>query len=156
MIKEAVMEEGMKIIVHSQHGELKIEAKEDGKRSFTWDNETYNAKLIPRKERWFRKLGLYHPQLRPPHKNVVHMVVEEYEFNFNSIEDSIRYMNQYEGIEDIYNDNGLFIRFDKKINNLGQIAINIQIVRILIDGKIPSQLPGSQNQKIEVSRIANQ
>ncbi len=154
-ISGAVMDEGMIIILHSQHGELIIIAQKGCKRTFIWDHEKFETELIPRKSEWYGKLGLYHPQLRPPHKGVVHMVVEEYEFNYSSVEASIKDMNKYHGIEDIYNDDGLFVRFDKQINNSDQVVINIQIVQILINGEKPTQIPGSQNERLEIKRALN-
>ena len=150
MIREAVMTEGMSIVAQTKYGELKIFAGKGNERSFTWDNETIKTNLIPREKRWHGTLGLYHPQLRPPHKNVVHMVVEEHETHYDSTNNAIKYMNKYEGIEDIYRDDGLFIRFVKKTSADGEIFIDILIVQIMINGEKPSELPGSQNNKIKV------
>ena len=73
LIREAVMKEGMSIKLHTQFGVIAILAGKGCERTFTWDNQSYTVELIPRLKRWYGKLGLYHPQMRPPHENVVHI-----------------------------------------------------------------------------------
>ena len=146
--KETVIPVGYSVIVETYNGELKIEATSELSRTYTWEGQTIKANLIPRKVRWYGKLGLYHGQLRPPHKNVVHMIVEEYQSHYESIEQFIKYLNKYDNIQDIYNDTGLQVRFRKEISSKGQIAIDITVSQILINGIKPIQLPGSQNSKI--------
>ena len=147
---EAVMTEGMSILVYSKHGNLLIEAGKGAERCFTWDGESFKTTLNPRKKRWYGALGLYHPQLRPPHKNVVHMTVEEHQTHYQSVKDAIKYMNSYEDSEDIYRDDGLFVRFRKETSEKGEIFISILVVQIMINGVKPSELPGSQNNRIVI------
>lgn len=149
-IREAVMTEGMSILVYTQYGKLLIDAGKGAERNYTWDGETFKATLTPRRNRWYGALGLYHPQLRPPHKNVAHMVAEEHQTHYNSAKEAIKYMNTYEGSEGIYRDDGIFVRFIKQTSEKGEIFINILVAQIMINGEKPAELPGSQNKRIVV------
>ena len=150
-IREAVMQDGMKIITMTKHGEFIVEAGSGTERSYTWDGETVKVNLVPRQERWHGTLGLLDGNdVDPPHKNVVHVVIEECQIHYNSLDDATKRLGTYEGIEDIYRDDGLFIRFTKQTSDNGEIFIDISIFQILINGEKPIKLPGSQNNKIKV------
>ena len=144
------MPEGMSIVIKSDNGELLIKAGRKTNRSYTWNGETISADLIPRLERWYGALGLYHPHLRPPHENVVHMIVQEYEKNFDSLDDALKWIKEHNDPDCIYRDDGLFTRFSRKESIDGKIVINILLIQILNDGKKPTKIPGSQNNKIRV------
>jgi hypothetical protein len=147
-IRESVMVEGMIIIAQTSQGVVEIHAGKTCERGFKWDNELFQTELIPRPERWCGHLGLYHPQLKPPHKNVVHMVAQEYQAHYQSESEAVGSLNKYS--EDIYNDSGLHVRFTKQISPSGEIFIDILVSQILINGEKPRKLQGSQNSKINV------
>ena len=94
-IREAVMTEGMVIYIQTKHSELIIHAGKGTERSYTWDGETVRVNLIPRQKRWHDKLGLLspHPML-PPHINVGHMIVEECQLHFISLDYTRTYLKK--------------------------------------------------------------
>lgn len=143
------MTEGMIIKAQTKYGPFEILAGKDCERTYTWENQSYLTELIPREERWYGKLGLYHPQMRPPHKNVVHMIAEEYQMNYGSEQEAIEYMDAQ---QDLYNDQGLHLSFVKKDGpgGKGNIFISVTISQILINGKRPTKLPGSKNNLIKI------
>ncbi|MCD6475977.1 MAG: hypothetical protein J7K85_06885 [Anaerolineaceae bacterium] len=147
------MTDGMTISVNTKYGEVIISAGKGAKRSYTWEGETLKTELVPRKKRWHGTLGLLDDNnLRPPHKDVTHMLIEECQIHYSSIVDATRRLNTYEGIEDIYRDDGLFIRFRKEpMVAEGKFYIDISVFQILIDHTKPTKLPGSQNSKIKVT-----
>ena len=59
-IHESVMNEGMTICAHFEE-KVCIEAENRLVRNIMWDGITRSVTLIPRKERWYGKLGLYFP-----------------------------------------------------------------------------------------------
>ena len=141
------MTEGMAIKAQTYFGLFEILAGKGCERTYTWENQSYTTELIPREERWYGKLGLYHPQMRPTHKNVVHMIAEEYQMNYDSEQEAINSMNPQ---QDLYNDQGLHLSFVKRDGPGGKdnIFISITVSQILINGKKPTKLPGSNNNKI--------
>ena len=153
-IREAVMTDGMTISVITKYGEVIISAGKGAKRMYTWEGKTFKTELIPRKERWHGTLGLLDGNnLRPPHKDVIHMVIEECQIHYSSIAKAIKRLGKCEGIEDIYRDDGLFIRFQKKPSpDNGLYVVDIAVFQIMINGEKPDKLPGSQNNKIATNR----
>ncbi|PID66404.1 MAG: hypothetical protein CR975_03150 [Gammaproteobacteria bacterium] len=139
----------MSIQAETKFGLIEISAGQGCERTFTWENESYTVELIPRKKRWYGKLGLYHPQMRPPHKNVVHMVAEEYLLNFNSEQEAVQSMDERGGL---YNDQGFYIHFIKRDGPGGEnnIFVTITVAKILINGQETKKLQGSTNKKVKV------
>lgn len=153
-VKEAVMEIGMQITAYTKHGEFVIKANSDTERTYTWDGKSMNVNLVPRQNKWHGKLGLLDPNnIHPPHENVVHVVIEECQIHYDSVTNVIKSMNSYEDIEDLYRDDGLFVRFQKNLlPENGKYAVDISVYQILVNGKKPTKLPGSQNHKIIVNK----
>ncbi len=151
LIREAVLEKGMSIKAETKFGIIEIRAGEGCERTFTWENKSYTVELIPRRERWYGNFGLYHPQMRPPHKNVVHMVAEEYQLNFNSEQEAVQSINKRGGL---YNDEGFYVNFIKRDGPGGEdnIFIMVTVSRILINGQKIKELQGSTNKKVKVIR----
>ncbi|MBE9536267.1 MAG: hypothetical protein IMF07_03720 [Proteobacteria bacterium] len=146
-IREAVMSKDMSITFLSDFGLIEIIAGDKNKRTYIWDSKKVKVRLIPRKEIWYGKFGLYHPAVRPPHKGVVHMVVEEAQLHYNSINDAIKKL----GINDyIYSKDGLLLFFKRTTSGDGKSFVDISVYQIYINGKKPSNLPGSQDSKIKI------
>ena len=151
IIKEAVMTEGMSIIVQTQYGEFIIKAGKGAERSYTWEGKTLNTVLVPREKRWHGTLGLLDDnKLSPPHKDVIHMVIEECQIHYASFANATKGLSKHSkfepNIENIYRDDGLFVRFIKREMEIeGKYFVDISVFQILINGEKPSQLPESQN-----------
>lgn len=137
-INEIVLSAGMSIIVQADWAMIEISAINKYKRKYTWDGHSVIVKLIPRKERWYGSLGVYHPQVRPPHKGVVHMIVEEGQQHFQTIDDAVLWIASF-GEKPIYRDDGLLISADLTGENTDQKFVSIQVWQIYIGGKTLSQ-----------------
>ena len=148
-IQEPAMAEGMVIVAQTEYGVVEIRAGQGCVREYKWDGDKFKTEIWPRKERWYGHLGLYHPQLRPPHRGVVHMVAEEYQENYQSVDEAVKSMNKFDH-EDLYSDDGLHVRFIKRGKSSDKVFINILVSQILINGEKPKKLAGSQNAKIMV------
>jgi len=151
-IQEAVMVEGMTITANTSHGLLKIRAGKGCEREYTWIGKSLKTDLIPRTERWYGQLGLISKNLRPPFPNVEIMNIQEHQANYDSYEHFLKYRNKDDpDIYEIYNDEGLMLRFIKRVSPSDQIALDILVAQIRIKGQVPSKILGSRNSDISVS-----
>lgn len=151
-IREAVMHNGMAILTQTDHGDLEIKAGQGSERSYKWDGKIVDVELIPRCERWYGTLGLISPNhIKKPHPNVVILNIDEYQVNYDDFTKFLEWKTKYASSDDVYRDDGLSIRFLKKVSPEGLIAIHITVCQVLIDGEKPNSLPGSQNNRIKSS-----
>lgn len=152
-IREAIMTEGMTISAATSHGLLVIRAGNGCEREYTWNGEKFKAELTPRTEEWSGHFGLYGPALRPPFPSVVHMVAQEHPSKYQSEAQFFKHREDGENpdVYEVYNDDGLLLRFIKRVSPTGQIALNVFVSQILINGTKPVQLKGSRNTEISVA-----
>lgn len=148
---ETVLEPGTSIMVQADWTTIEISYAGKLKRNYTWGGQTVSVELIPRQERWNGSLGLYHPQVRPPHKGVVHMVVEEGQQHFKSAAKAMAWLKSFGLRKPIYRDDGLVIAAHTAGENPNQRFVGISVWQILINGQKPTKIPGSQNQLITTS-----
>lgn len=151
-INEVVMTSGMSITVENANGQLIITAGKDFQRSFTWAGDTRSVIMEPRKERWNGSLGIYYPgngSHWKEHDGITRAVLEEGVLHFDSIAAVMEYIERYEEKEKVtYNDNGLFIAWDKSKGAGG--TLDVMLWQFLINGKPPNGIPGSHNSKIRI------
>lgn len=153
-INEVVMTPGMTITVVNSIGKLVIIAGENYLRSFSWDGDTRSVIMKPRKDRWNGSLGIYYPgngSHWKEHDGITRAVLEEGVLNFNSIDAILEYIARYGENEKVtYNDNGLFIFWDKSPGGGG--TLNVMLWQLLINGKPPNGILGSHNSRIKITR----
>ena len=149
---ETVMIPGMSIAVENVNGRLIITAGKNYLRSFTWAGGTRSIIAWPRKERWNGSLGIYYPgegNNWKEHDGITRLVFEEGILNFNSLDSLLKYLTRYEDKSKVaYNDSGLFVFWDKNKGAGG--TLNVILWQLVINGKKPSRLPGSHNEKIKM------
>jgi hypothetical protein len=147
------MSEGMIISAETSHGLLTIRAGKGCEREYTWNGEEFKAELIPRTEEWNGHYGLYGPALRPPFPSVVHMISQENPSSYLSEAQFLKYREKGEDpdVYEVYNDDGLFLWFIKRVSPTGQIALDVFVSQILINGTKPVQLKGSRNSELSVN-----
>lgn len=133
LINEIVLEEGMTIIAYADWATIEIAAVGKNKRDYTWGGQTVSVNLMPRQQRWYGSLGLYHPQVRPPHKGVVHMVVEEGQQHFHTIDDAILWLESY-GEKPIYRDDGLVVATRVTGSDSNDLFVGIDVWQIYVGG----------------------
>lgn len=156
---EIVMTEGMIISATNNLGTITIQAGPGLLRSYTWEGATRSVKMIPRKERWYGKFGIYFPGKGlhwKKHNNIQRGVLEESQLHFATIEDAMKFLKHSSRIEStVYTDNGLAITWFKSINPSGGSGgtLFVDVWQIYINGRRPDMLPGSQNDKIKVARM---
>lgn len=146
------MKEGMTISVRTQHGDLTIKAGYGCEREYIWDGISYTTELVPRTKPWYGTYGLLSkPYLNPPFPDVIIMNTEEAIFDYNSYDHFYKYHEKNDPeVYEVYNDEGMLIRFIKRVSQSDRVAIDILVGQIRINGKLPKKLNGSRNSEISV------
>ncbi len=153
-VNEIVLTPGMFIATKNINGNLLIQAGDNYHRSFTWQGETRSVDMLPRTERWNGSFGLYFPGRGnhwKEHDGITRAVVDEGILNFESLVGILEYIDRYEDRNSlVYNDEGLFVYWDKSPGAGG--TLNVQLWQFLIKGDKPNGILGSDNTKITILR----
>jgi hypothetical protein len=155
-IRESVMTKGM-IICADFDEKVCVMAENSLVRRIMWDGIERSVTLIPRKERWYGKLGLYFPGSGNHweyHKGITRGIVQEAQLHFDNEKDLALFLDKYADDKyDLYRDDGLMISWRKVVRpDMGSGGyIDLFILQLLVNGKKPERLNGSQNDKISVT-----
>ena len=152
---EVVMTEGMTITVTNKTGVLSISAGKGFKRSYTWDGATRTLILAPRKSRWVGRFGLLSPNGSFENNNsITRANIEESQWNFQSLEGAMSVLNHHGRMvgNTVYNEKGVMgtsakARQPNPERKSGNVLL-VTVYQIYINGKVPTKLPNSQNEKI--------
>ena len=152
---EIVMTPGMQITARTEMGEITIRASNGFERFYTWDGATRSAKLQTRKERWYGSLGIINLEPLPwrrwkSNKGITRGVLEEGVLWFKTVDDALAWIKRERspGMNCVYTSNGLLIAWGK---GLPRKQLNVDVWQIMIDGKKPQSLSGSQSELISVT-----
>ena len=153
---ELVMAEGDRITATTSAGTVEILAGKGLERTYTWEGESRRAKLWPRTERWDGSMGAYFPgpgQHWKSHHGVTRGVLEEGQQHFKRESEALAWLAKQSGYyATVYSKQGLVVSFDKTPDRR---QINVEVVQIFIDGKVPRSLPGASEGKLQLQRAAN-
>lgn len=140
------------IVATTNTGTISIKAGKGLKRSYTWDGATRSVEMWPRTERWYGSLGMYFPgpgNHWMPHKGISRAVVEEGQQHFKTVDEAMKWIagpdQQWAPL--VYRNDGLAVGWRKE---LSRSQLNVDVWQIFIDGKKPTALPGSLDDKIVV------
>ncbi len=149
---EVVMSPDSTIVATTNTGTISIKAGKGLKRSYTWDGATRSVEMWPRTERWYGSLGMYFPgpgNHWMPHKGISRAVVEEGQQHFKTVDEAMKWIagpdQQWAPL--VYRNDGLAVGWRKE---LSRSQLNVDVWQIFIDGKKPTALPGSLDDKIVV------
>ena len=151
-VNELVLKDGMRIVISNSYGSMTIEGKKDLIRLFTWNSATREVLLLPRRERWYGSLGGYYPgsgEHWKKHDGITRAVVDEGQQHFSNIDEALSWIHKNCKASFVYRDDGLGVAWEKVTGGGGTLIVDIW--QILINGKKPEHLPGSQNDKIIVT-----
>jgi hypothetical protein len=85
------------------------------------------------------------------HNGITRGVLQEGQQHFDSQEEALKWIEQQSGYyPTVYRDDGLVVSFGKVPVRR---QINVEVWQILIHGKKPEKLPGSQNDAIQVGQV---
>jgi len=154
--RETVLTGNMKICAFDNSEYICIAADGAVKRDIFWGEESHSIILVPRQKRWHGKLGLTEP--RQPYNiwntnnGAIRVLVTEAEIRYDSIESALKRLPLYreDGINILYNDSGLLVMWRKTVFP-DETVLDLSVFQILINGKKPRVLPGSQNNQLIVS-----
>jgi Ankyrin repeats (3 copies)/Ankyrin repeat len=147
------MSPGMRITATTSVGKIAITAVDELTRSYTWDGATRAVVMFPRVERWYGSLGLFNPGAGEhwrDHHGITRCVTEEGQQHFKTVEEALKWIKERDWMPYVYRDDGLMVGWNK---TLPRKQLSVKVWQILIDGKIPKRLPGSQDDKIVVEIV---
>jgi len=146
--KELVMAPGMVIKATNSNGTVTIQAEDELKRTYLWENKRHSVKLIPRRKRWYGSLGGY----SPGGGLGVHAVVEEGQQHFCSEDEAIEWLHwENERMQWVYTGDGLVVGFSVSDHPLGKrMALAVDVWQFYINGEKPKHLLGAQPDRIRI------
>ena len=151
---EVVMSPGMKITATTSVGTIAVTAVDELTRSYTWDGATRAVEMQPQKSRFFGSLGLFFDGVTVhwrEHHGIARCSTEEGQQHFKTVEEVMKWIKDPERMSPVYRDDGLMVGWFK---DLPRKMLDVHVWQILINGKKPTRLPGSQNDKIVVETVA--
>ncbi|MFI5460653.1 MAG: ankyrin repeat domain-containing protein [Isosphaerales bacterium] len=143
----------MRITATTPVGTIAITAVDELTRSYTWDGATRAVFMTPRATPWYGSLGLFNPGAGEhwrDHHGITRGVTEEGQQHFKTVEEALKWIKKRDWWPFVYRDDGLMVGWDKR---LPRKQLNVEVWQILIDGKKPKRLPGSQDDKIVVETV---
>jgi Ankyrin repeats (3 copies)/Ankyrin repeats (many copies) len=150
---EVAMSPGMRITATMSVGKIAITAVDELTRSYTWDGATRAVEMCPRVERWYGSLGLFNPGAGEhwrDHHGITRCVTQEGQQHFKTVEEALKWIKERNWYPFVYRDDGLMVGWNK---NLARKQLSVEVWQILIDGKKPKRLPGSQDAGITVETV---
>ena len=147
--KELVMTPGMKITAKNENGKIAINAQGELERIYEWDDKSKRITLIPREEPWYGLLGAYSPGAQfLPLMQEPRIVAQEAELHVPSFREAKRWLDVTPSNDWVYTDGGLAVGFSRAPD---RHQISVHVMQIIINGEIPSKVPGANNAAIEIT-----
>ena len=157
-VREAVMEDGMKICAMTKDGSICIEAEGNRYRHITWDGITRTSKMISRKERWLGMLGVMNSGYERLnfHSGITRVNYLESQLHFSSETEAANDF-KHGGFDEnnyVYSHDGVAVYFEKVVfpDMAPGGVLQLYVYQYLINGQKPKSLPGSQDEMISVER----
>ncbi len=150
---EVVMSPGMKITATTSVGTIAVTAADELTRSYTWDGATRAIEMEPQKSRTFGSLGLFFEGTVVhwrEHHGIARCSTQEGQQDFKSVEEAMKWIKEPERLYPVYRNDGLMVGWYK---DLPRKMLDVHVWQILINGKKPTRLPGSQDDKIVVETV---
>ncbi|HEY3474354.1 MAG TPA: hypothetical protein VGK56_07060 [Anaerolineales bacterium] len=148
------MTPGMRITASTPNGEIAITAGQGLRRSYTWEGATRSVEMWPREDRWYGSLGLYYPgpgNHWKEHDGITRGVVEEGQHHFPTEKEAAEWLEERQALQPfisyVWRRDGLVVGWGK-VPERNQL--NVEVWQTYIDGKKPSDMPNSLNEKITV------
>ncbi len=103
--------------------------------------------------RWYGSLGLFNPGAGEHwrnHHGITRCVTEEGQQHFKTLDEAMKWIQKRAWMPFVYREDGLMVAWDK---NLDRMQLSVEVWQILINGKKPKGLPGSERDKIVVETV---
>jgi len=147
------MTPGMRITATTPAGTIAITALDELTRAYTWEGATRTLQMWPREERWYGSLGLYYPgpgNHWQEHNGITRAVVEEGQQHFKTGAEALDFLRHRNYMPWVYTHDGLAVGWMKV---LPRAQLSVEVWQLLVNGKKPAHLAGSQDDKIVISHI---
>jgi len=148
---ELAMDEYTVVEAKNKSGTVVIEYISPLVRRYKWDGYNEVRTLIPRKERWLGKLGIYDPAEQSIW-NIFspRIVAEDSQLHFSTNTELEKWLYQGKDAYDwVYTNDGLVVGF---IKSRDRNQVNVEIYQLYVDGKKPITLEGSRPGNIKIYR----
>ena len=119
--------------------------------------------MWPREKRWYGSLGIYFPGPGDhwnEHNGITRGVVEEGQQHFETPEQALKWIDEHKSTKYVggrpfmhyaYRNDGLMVGWSKTPERK---QLNVEVWQIYIDGKKPTKLAGSDDEKIVMEKPA--
>lgn len=152
---EIAMPDGMILEATTSVGKMRIEAGPQSKRSYTWEGATRSVIMGARRERWYGSKGLGYPgpgNHWVEHNGIARGVLEEGQQHFKSVKEAMDWLGKRKYMPFVYNNKGLVVGWNKVLERQ---QLGVEVWQIMINGKKPTALPGSTDDKIVIVRAGS-
>jgi hypothetical protein len=150
---EVVMSPGMRITATTSAGTIAITAVEELTRSYTWEGATRAVEMEPHRARFFGSFGLFFNAATEhwrDHHGITRCTTKEGQQHNKTVDEAMNWIKEPDRLPSVYRDDGLMVGWRK---DLQAKFLDVEVWQILIDGKKPKRLPGSQNDKIRMETV---
>jgi hypothetical protein len=147
--QEIVMTKGMEITATTDEGTIRILAGEGFERIYMWDDCIRKVEHWPRKQRWYGSKGIYFPGPGFHWKDcggVKRAVVEEGQQHFENESAALEWINKRRFMDYVYINDGLMVGW-----HIEEHTLSCEVWQIMINGKKPVGLEGSEDAKLSIS-----
>ena len=143
----------MRITAKTSVGTIAITAVDQQTRSYTWDGADLFGRAVARESEVLRRRRLYYKGTGEHwrgHHGITHCLTKESNKLFITLEDAMAWIKEPERASFVYRGDGLMVGWGKTADPK---RLTVEVWQILIDGKKPTQLPGSQDDKVVVETV---
>jgi hypothetical protein len=150
---EFAMRPGMRVEATNKVGTMIVTAVDTYTRSYTWEGATRSDELSPRQDRWYGSLGIFGVGAGDhwkEHNGITRGVLEEGQHHFKTVREALAWLEARAYMDYVYRDDGLVVGWSK---TLPRNQLNVEVWQLMIDGKKPTRLTGSRNDKIKVTQV---
>ncbi len=147
---EMAMCKGMVVEATNENGTILIEAGEGTERTYQWNRRERALRLQKRHDRWYGSMGMKTPVTGKP----VHFVLQEGQQHFCSEKEVLEWLvwsdRDYKWV---YTSDGFVVGWNSaKLKRKGyDCALHVDVWQIFINGKRPANLPGAENDRVQVT-----
>jgi len=150
---ETVMQPGDSIRATTSVGTITVEATAGYERTYGWAGARRTAMLDPRNQRWYGALGLYSggpSGYWEEHAGITRPVMQEAQIHHATLDEALAWIETQRGYAPVvYRNDGLLVSWS---THLPREQINVNVWQITVGGKAPTELPGSTDDAIVLTR----
>ena len=153
--RELVMRPGTVIDASAGGRGMQVTAVDSLNRKYQWNNCTLESHPCVRDKRWYGMFGLYDPAPESFHWNkgcegITRPVIQEGQIHFKTQALAEWWVREYSPHPDttVWTNDGLLVRFAVVPE---RYQLNVDVVRICVDGQSPKAFGGARNEGIRVT-----